>query len=203
MHHRDGTASIIMWAVLISATLAGCGTPESVKQGNSWIPDAVDDIKAEAEATLSLPTLPQEARPRLEAIKTTADTIKGAAKATERKIGAPEEPKPYSRDEHAAVVVQANKDLDQQEAVKKGIGGFIENIVTKGADLLWPGLGGMVVGAWFWIRKKIAFDKFRAGVAPIVSTIEKHPDVKAKVAEYASKIGAGGAVKAVVDSMSK
>jgi len=168
--------------------VTGCGTPESVRQTNRLNADAARWIAD---------TSPDPG------IDRAAKDIADGSLLIERKLGAPEQPLPYSAEVHEGAIVQGNKDVDAQEAIGKGISDWISTAVTKVADFVWPGLGGLLAGAFFWLRKNTQFDKLKAGVAPIIATIEKMPDVKAAVASYAGKIGAGAAVKAVVDSVAK
>lgn len=175
--------------VVALAALAGCGTPESVRETNYLNGEA-------ARWIVGVTDQPE--------VKRAATTIAAGTEQVERKLGSPEVRPVYTPEGHEKAVEKAKADLDAQEAVKKGIGGFFENLVTKGADLLIPGLGGTLLGAYFWLRKKLQFDKLRAGLAPVVKVVDKLPqEVQDKIADYAVKIGAGAAVKSAVDYLKK
>lgn len=172
--------------VMACVALASCGTPDSVKRTNAldgkaarWIADRSEDP----------------------AVDRAAKSIEDGSLVIAREIGVPEVDPVYTPEAHEAAVVQANADLDSQEAVKKGISGFIQNIVTKGADLLWPGLGGTLLGAFFWLRKKLQFDKLKAGAQVVVRASEKIPAVKEATAALASKLGVGKQVDDVVQGL--
>lgn len=174
--------------VVALVALAGCGTPESVRETNYLNGEA-------AKWIVSFSPQPE--------VKRAASTIADGSLQIERKLGAPEERPEYTPEKHEAVVKQAKDDLDQQEAVKGAITGWFQNLITKGADLILPGAGGFLVAAWLWLRKKLAFDKLKAGAAPIVKVLDAHPEIQDKVAAYAGKIGAAGVVKSAVDFLKK
>lgn len=168
--------------------LAGCGIPESVRVTNALDRDAANWIADKSPDP---------------AIDRAAKAIADGSTLIARKIGEPEIPVAYTPEAHEQAVAQGNKDVDAQEAVKKGIGGFLSGLLTKVADFAIPGAGGALLGAFLWIRKNLQFNRLKAGIAPIIATIEKMPAVKTAVADYAGKIGAGAAVKAVVDISQK
>ena len=177
-----GIAAILIGFVV----LAGCGTPQSLLATNSLNGDAARWIAA---------TSPDPA------IDDAATTIALGSDQIARKLGEPDQKPVYTPEAHKAAVAQAKTDLDQQEAVKKGITGWFQSAVTKFADIVWPGLGGILMGAFFWLRKKTQFDNLKAGTAPIVKVLEDHPDVTEKIMNYAGKIGVGAPVKAAVDML--
>lgn len=168
--------------------LAGCGTPESVKRTNYFDGQAAKWIEAHS-------TDP--------AVRRAAATIAAGCEQIARKLGHPEETPAYTPETHEATVAQAKSDLDQQEAITKGITGWVERAVTKVADWVWPGLGGLLTGAWFWLRKKAQYDKLKEGAAPIVKVVDEHPEIAKKIMEYATGIGVGKPVKAAVDLLKK
>lgn len=177
-----------LWTLLALMLLVGCGTPESLRETNylngeaaRWIVEASPDP----------------------AIDRAAGTIAAGTDQIARKLGEPEVKPAYTPDVHDATVEKSKADLDAQEAVKRGIGGFFENIVTKGADLLWPGLGGTLIGAFFWLKKKLQFDKLKAGAQVVVRAGEKIPAVKEATAALASKLGVGKQVDDVVQNLLK
>ena len=176
----------MLFAVL---ALSSCGIPNTVKEANFY--------NAEAAKHIALVSADS-------GVKEEAGNIVAGSALIARKIGDPEvTPAPYTPKQHAATNDAGNKDVDAQESVKKGISGFFTNLVTKGADLLIPGAGGFLVAAFFWVKKALNFNKLKAGLIPIVDTVERHPEIKAKIAEYAGKIGAGDVVKAAVDLAQK
>ena len=83
--------------------LCGCGVPSSVKATNVLNRKAADWI---AEASQD------------PGIDRAAGNIRDGSLAIERKIGTPEVDPAYTPEAHAATVVQANADLDAQEAIK-------------------------------------------------------------------------------------
>lgn len=177
-----------LWTLLALMLLVGCGTPESLRETNY--------LNAEAARWIA------EASPD-PAIDRAAGSIAAGSEQIARKIGEPEVKPAYTPDVHDATVAKSKADLDAQEAVKRGIGGFFENIVTKGADLLWPGLGGTLIGAFFWLKKKLQFDKLKAGAQVVVRAAEKIPAVKEATAALASKLGVGKQVDDVVQNLLK
>jgi nitrogen fixation-related uncharacterized protein len=187
--------------------VAGCGTPESVLQTNRLDGDAARAIAYDAQAietvAVSLEVVAPQAAQALHELatrlRTAALNIAEGSALIERKLGSPQNPIPYTAEAHHATIVQGNKDVDAQEAVGKGITGWIQSAVTKVADLVWPGLGGILMGAFFWLRKKTQYDNLKAGTAPIVKVLEDHPDIQTKIMDYAGKIGVGAPVKAAVD----
>lgn len=186
---RDGEC-VIFWRVGILALcfLCGCGTPESVRETNYLNGEA-------AKWIVGVTDQPE--------VKRAATTIAAGTEQVERKLGAPEVLPVYTPEEHEKKVAQAKSDLDSQEAVKKGISDWFQSLFVKGADLILPGLGGALLGAYFWLRKKIQFDALKKGAAPIVKIVDSHPEIQEKIAAYAGKIGAAGVVKSAVDFLKK
>lgn len=177
-----------LWTLALAALLVGCGTPESVKETNyldgkaaHWIAGVTDQPE----------------------VKRAALTIEAGSDQIGRKLGEPETKPEYTPETHEKIVAQAKDDIDRQESVKSAITGWFQNAVTKVADLVLPGLGGALLGAFFWLRKKLSFDALKAGTAPIVKVIDDHPDIAKKVMDYSSGIGLGGPVKAAVDFLKK
>lgn len=203
-------------AVMICVLFAGCGTPESVRQANYFNIEAGVDIQTVAAQLDTLadqiaPNDPSTAvalRSYAAHLRAVGKNIEEGARQIERKLGAPEQPKAYSVDEHAKTNAQAKADIDSQEAVKKGITGWIEGAVTKVADFVWPGLGGILMGAYFWLRKKTQYDNLKKGAGVIVDVVNKLPadlskTVKGAVESGASKVGAGDLVKGMVKMLEK
>lgn len=186
---RDGEATIFWVLGLCACLFAGaCGTPESVRETNylngeaaRWIVEASPDPAIDRAAT----------------------TIAAGSDQIARKLGEPEERPAYTAEVHEAKVAAAKSDLDSQEAVKRGITGWIEGMVTKVADFALPGLGGILVGAWAWLRKNAQYDKLKKGAGAIVKTVSKIPGAEDAVAAYAQKIGAADVVKSTVDMLKK
>jgi len=182
-----------LWTLALAALLCGCGTPESVKETNylngeaaRWIVEASPDPAIDRAAT----------------------TIAAGSAQIERKLGEPEAKPIYTPETHEKTVAQAKQDIDDQEAVKKGITGWIEGMVTKLADFILPGVGGILVGAWAWLRKNAQYDKLKKSAGIVVETINKLPDgmsktVKGAVETAAAKVGAGDLVKASVKMLEK
>lgn len=179
---------IAVYFAVVLFTSCGCGTPESVREANYLNGEA-------AKWIVETSTDP--------AIDRAASTIAAGTVQIERKLGEPEERPVYTPETHEATVEKAKSDLDQQEAVKKGIAGFLENIVTKGADFIWPGLGGTLVGAFFWLRKKLQFDKLKSTAQVIVRAGEKVPAMKEATSALAGKLGVGKQVDDVVQGLLK
>lgn len=166
--------------------LMGCGTPDSVKRTNYLNGEAAKWI---ADKSLD------------PAIDRAATTIAAGTDQIARKLGEPEERPAYTPEVHEATVAQAKQDIDTQEAVKKGITGWIEKAVTNVADFVWPGLGGILMGAFFWLRKSAQYDKLKKGASVIVRAVEKIPAAKDAVSALASKVGAGEAVDSIVKAV--
>ncbi len=179
--------------ILVGALLAGCGTPQSVVRTNALNGEAARWIAEKSEDA---------------GIDRAAVTIAAGSDVIARKIGVPEEPVVYSPEVHEATVVQAGKDVDAQDAVKRGISDWVTGLVTKGADLIFPGLGGLLVGLLAFVRKSAQFDKLKKGASVIVDTVNKLPPevsrtVKGAVENAAAKVGAGDLVKGVVKALEK
>jgi len=174
--------------VFLVLMLGGCGTPNSVKQTNF--------LNGEA-ARWIVETSPDPA------IDRAATTIAAGSDQIARKLGDPEERPVYTPEVHEKTVDQAKDDIDQQEAVKKGITGWIEKAVGTVADIIYPGLGGILMGAFFWLRKNAQYDKLKKGTDVIVRAVEKVPGAKDAVSALATKVGAGSLVDAVVKSVAK
>jgi hypothetical protein len=177
-----------LWALLAVVILAGCGTPESLKETNylngeaaKWIVEASPDP----------------------AIDRAASSIVAGSAQIERKLGEPELRPVYTAETHEKKVAEAKDDLDKQEVVKHAITGWIETAVTKAGDLIWPGLGGLLLGAWAWVRKKTQYDKLKAGAQVVVRAGEKIPAMKEATAALAGKLGVGKQVDDVVQGLLK
>lgn len=184
---KDGECTMI-WVLALCCLFVGCGTPESVRETNY--------LNGEAARWIA-ETSPDPA------IDRAAGSIAAGSDQIARKLGEPEERPAYTPETHEATVEKAKSDLDAQEAVKRGIGGFIENLVTKGADLILPGAGGFLVGAFLWIRKRLQFDKLKEGAKIVVRAGEKIPAVKEATAALASKLGVGKQVDEIVQNLLK
>jgi nitrogen fixation-related uncharacterized protein len=203
-----------LWGVALCVILTGCGTPESVRQSNAFNIEAGSDIvqvaselNALAETlTISSPPVAASLKAIAAHLKAVGENIREGSKQIERKLGAPENPQVYSVEKHAQTNAEAKKDIDDQEAVKKGITGWIEGAVKKVGDTLWPGLGGMAIGAFFWLRKNLQFNELKRGASVVIDTVNKLPPdmaktVKGAVETAASKVGAGELVKGMVKKL--
>lgn len=179
---------IAVYFAAVLFTSCGCGIPESVRETNY--------LNGEAARWIVGVTVQPE-------VKRAATTIAAGTDQVERKLGEPEVKPIYTPETHEKTVAQAKDDIDRQESVKSAITGWFQSAVTKVADLVLPGAGGMLIGAFFWLRKKLAFDNLKAGTVPIVKIVNDHPEVADKIMDYAGKIGVGAPVKAAVDLLKK
>ena len=168
--------------------LAGCGTPESVRETNylngeaaRWIVEASPDPAIDRAAT----------------------TIAAGSDQIARKLGEPELKPIYTPETHEKTVEKAKSDIDQQEAVQRGISGFFESIIKKVGDGIWPGLGAAAIGAFFWLRKNLQFNKLKQGAQIVVRAGEKIPAMKEATAALAGKLGVGKQVDDVVQNLLK
>ena len=199
---------IAVYFAVVLFTSCGCGVPESVRQANSFNIDAGVDLLAVADQLDAIAASMEVSAPPAAAsihalaahLREVATNVRDGAKLVARKIGDPENPLPYTPAAHRQAIDQGNKDVDAQEAVKKGISGFFQNAVEWVGNKIWPGLGGLAIGGFLWLRKHLQFNALKAGIGPIVRVIEDHPQVKTAVADFAGKMGAGKAVDAVVQA---
>lgn len=184
---KDGECTMI-WVLALCCLFVGCGTPESVRETNY--------LNGEA-ARWIVETSPDPA------IDRAATTIAAGSDQIKRKLGEPEVLPVYTPEEHEKKVADAKKDLDDQDAVKNGITKFFEDAVTAVGNKIWPGLGGIALGAFFWIRKNLQYNKLKAGAQIVVRAGEKIPAVKEATAALASKLGVGKQVDDIVQGLLK